>query len=275
MQNIRVLVLRGGSSEEFDVSMNTGSSVLDALDTNKYEPIDVVITKNGEWLVDGYVKFPEQILNMSDIVFIALHGAYGEDGTVQRILDIHSIPYTGSGAYSSCIAMHKALTKDYLRDSNVKMAPHLAVTINSLDNLYGISNSIAEMFGPRYVIKPTTSGSSIGVIMVDNAQLLSKALKEALSIYDEIIVEKRISGREATCGVIENYRGEKYYVLPPIEIIPPTSADFFNNKVKYDNTTNGVCPGRFTDSEKKTIAEFCKICTQKTWVIWLFTFRFL
>lgn len=250
MNRTRVAVLRGGPSGEYDVSMQTGASVLAALDTERFDAIDVVITKGGEWLTGGYVRYPEQILGSVDVAFLALHGTYGEDGTVQRLLDRYGVPYTGSRAYQSGVAMHKVITKDHLGESGAFLAPHMVVSSGSLQNLHSVSESIADLFGPEYVIKPVNSGSSIGTKIAKNKMFLPKLLKEALEEYDEVIVEKKISGREATCGVVENYRDTELYALPVIEIVPPASADFFDTTVKYNDTTEEICPGRFSRSEK-------------------------
>lgn len=99
MHKIRVAVLRGGISDEYQVSLWTGAAVLENLDKELFEPIDVIISKSGEWLIDGRVRMPEQILHCVDVVFNALHGTYGEDGTVQRLLSKYAVPYTGSKAF--------------------------------------------------------------------------------------------------------------------------------------------------------------------------------
>jgi D-alanine-D-alanine ligase len=163
----RVAVLRGGPSSEYDVSLQTGLGVIAALKESDYEVKDIIISKRGEWLVHGFVKHPESALVDVDVVFIALHGSYGEDGTVQRILERLNIPYTGSGSYASAIAMNKALTKDYLKkhSDSVKMAPHLKLTRSGISNLAQTVESIGELFGPEYVIKPVGGGSSIGTIL--------------------------------------------------------------------------------------------------------------
>lgn len=258
MRKTRVAVLRGGPSNEYDVSLRTGQSVITALSNDRYTIIDVVITRGGEWLVGGFVRFPEHVLQMVDVVFLALHGAYGEDGTVQRLLDRFCVKYTGSGAYASSVAMHKALTKDMLRESGINMAPHMVVTADSKGSTHKIASSISEMFGPQYVIKPVSSGSSVGTMMVKDSSLLSRALEDALTHYDEVIVEKRIIGREATCGVVENYRNELLYALPPIEIVPPAQSEFFDYTVKYDGRTEEICPGRFPHAQKREIESLAK-----------------
>lgn len=255
MQKTRVAVLRGGPSVEYDISMQTGASVLAAIDRTTYDPIDVVIMQSGEWLVDGYVRFPEQILQGVDVVFVALHGTYGEDGTVQRLLDRLAVPYTGSGAYASALAMHKALTKDHVADLAFALAPHMLVSRSSLPALFSVTDRIADSFGPSYVIKPVALGSSVGAVMVESPAHLPELLKAALETYDEVIVEQRIIGREATCGVIERYRGQQLYALPPVEIVPPHTSDFFDYEVKYNDATEEICPARFDTEVKQHIEQ--------------------
>ncbi len=259
MGHVRVAVLRGGLSDEYKVSLQTGASVLNNLDTALFEPIDVVISRAGEWLVDGRARLPEHILHCVDVVFIALHGAYGEDGTVQRLLDRYCVPYTGSKAFASRIAMNKLLTKQYLKQTDIRMAPHMHVHSDSLDELPRITEKITQTFGPQYIIKPVASGSSVGAMMVKNPLLLTQALRDALSLYEEVMVEQFIPGKEATCGVIERYRDTRLYVLPPIEIVKPDHAEFFDTQVKYDGTTQEFCPARFDTSTKREIERIAQL----------------
>jgi D-alanine-D-alanine ligase len=256
---MRVAVLRGGMSDEYAVSLATGSAVLREIDRNLFDPIDVTITRSGEWLVEGRVRYPEHVLPIVDVVFIALHGAYGEDGTVQRLIERFSVPYTGSRPLPSSIAFNKALTKDSLRDIGIIMAPHVTISRQNAPDVHRIAEKIVDTFGPQYFIKPIASGSSVGTMMVKNPLLLPQAIKDALEHYDEIIIEPRIIGREATCGVVERYRDTPLYSLPPIEIVPPSTAEFFDNTVKYDDSTEEICPGRFTQREKQEIETASKL----------------
>jgi D-alanine-D-alanine ligase len=229
--------------------------VIGALKESDYEVKDIIISKRGEWLVHGFVKHPESALVDVDVVFIALHGSYGEDGTVQRILERLNIPYTGSGSYASAIAMNKALTKDYLKkhSDSVKMAPHLKLTRSGISNLAQTVESIGELFGPEYVIKPVGGGSSIGTILTNRVGLL-KSIQDSLAAHEEVLVEQRIIGKEATVGILEDFRNTRYYQLPAIEIVPPPSAQFFSADVKYSGETEEICPGRFSKDEKQELS---------------------
>jgi D-alanine-D-alanine ligase len=255
MSKTRVGVLRGGPSEEYDVSLLTGKAVLESIDRDSYEPVDVVITKAGEWLTDGRVRYPEHLLPTLDVVFNALHGKYGEDGTVQRLLERYSIPYTGSGPYASGVAMHKGYTKEHMRDVPVLLAEHMILEHDPYKPAAKVAGEIRERFGPQYVIKPVSSGSSVGVILVLDTLDLANALERAFTEYDEVIVEEYIPGKEVTCGVIERFRDHAIYPLPPILILPPDHATFFDSTVKYDGTTQELCPAPLSSSDKKFIEE--------------------
>jgi len=252
----RVAVLRGGPSSEYDVSMKSGSGVLEALQDSQFTTKDILISKRGEWIVQGFVKSPQQALMDIDVVFIALHGAYGEDGSVQRELERLSIPYTGSNSYASSVAMNKLLTKEYLKKHSdvIKMAPHMKITKSGTANLPQLVHTITQLFGPEYVIKPVGGGSSIGTKIVSQSDLLKEVLL-SLEHDDEILVEKRINGKEATVGILENFRDQKYYQLPAIEIVPPAHASFFSADVKYSGETEEICPGRFSQEEKKELLD--------------------
>jgi D-alanine-D-alanine ligase len=249
----RVAVLRGGPSCEYEVSLKTGAEVLKALHSLGYHVIDVMITKSGEWLMHGIVKSPEQILASADVVFIAMHGSYGEDGTVQKICERHHIPFTGSNAFPSQLAFNKDATKRQLRESGLKMPKHVRVEADVFDTYDMFTQALVRAVGTDFVIKPLASGSSHGVRMVDSITTLRDVLTEVFTEFDSCLIEERIRGVEATCGILEDFRNEKHYILPPIEIIPPMSHDFFSFDVKYDGSTMEICPGRFSFSTREAI----------------------
>ena len=258
MSKYRIAVLRGGPSEEHDVSLKTGAALLAALSSDRVTPLDIMITRAGEWTLDGRRHMPEHILSHVDGVIIGLHGAYGEDGKVQRVLERHGVPFTGSGSYSSAIAMHKGITKDHLRDHPIMLAPHMLVSRSSKEQLHEISEGIAAMFGPRYVVKPVRSGSSHGVVTATRTEL-PRVLMQALETYDQVIVEKQIKGTEAPVGRIETFRDEPLYVLPPIEIVPAKERAFFDYEAKYNGASEEICPGRFDDAVKNELMELARL----------------
>jgi D-alanine-D-alanine ligase len=250
----RAAILRGGPSSEYDVSLRSGAGIIASLKDSPYVTKDIIISKGGDWLVDGFIKSPQQALADVDVVCIALHGSYGEDGTVQRILERLHIPYTGSGSYASAIAINKAQTKDHLRahGADILMAPHFKVIKDNVNDIGLLTHTITNMFGPEYVIKPNDGGSSIGTKIVGKEGLAS-ALAETLITHDSVIVEKRIRGKEATVGVVEDFRGHACYLLPEVEIVPPEHTEFFSADVKYTGETQEICPGRFSRKEKESL----------------------
>ena len=184
-----------------------------------------------------------------------MHGAYGEDGTVQKICERLHIPFTGSNSFPSSIAFNKDTTKRVLQNYPVKVPKHVRVRKDDNHNLTTLVNAVASSFGPEYVLKPTMSGSSHGVVMVQSEAELETALVSMFDRYEEFMIEERIRGVEATCGVLENFRNQTLYNLPPIEIIPPTSHDFFATDVKYSGETTELCPGRFSFTETNALLE--------------------
>jgi D-alanine-D-alanine ligase len=253
MKCTEVAVLRGGPSSEYEVSLKTGAGVIEALMPEAVCVRDVIITRAGEWMVGGFVKTPEQALAGVDVAFIALHGAYGEDGTVQRMLERMGVPYTGSGPYASALAMNKVLTKEFLKSHGVRMPQHLKVLRDGAADVRQTALTITQLFGPEYVVKPVSGGSSIDTVMVGSYADLVTSLEDILSRVDTVMVEERIRGREATVGVLEQYRNDPHYVMPVIEIVPPSRADFFSADVKYTGETEEICPGRFTASERDAL----------------------
>ena len=250
MTNQRVAVLRGGPSEEYSVSMKTGRAVLDALDRNNIPSKDIIITKSGEWLEEGKVKPIGSVLGGVDIVFLALHGGFAEDGEVQKILQSFGVPFTGSSSLPSALAFNKSLTKDILGKEGILTPQHRVIRNTELQELDQIIVEIDEKFGPEYIIKPTASGSSISTEFIRSRFSLQEGIERLLEQYDSIIVEEFIRGREATVAVLENFRNKDLYTFPIVEIIPPRKFPFYNYEAKYSGETQIVCPSNFSYTER-------------------------
>ncbi len=249
---MRVGVLRGGPSGEYEVSLKTGATVLGNL-SERYEPHDIFIDRSGVWHYGGVPQTPHDALRRVDIVFNALHGEYGEDGKVQRILEQFAMPYTGSTSLASAVAMNKAMTKESLASARIRMAPHLVLDRNDA-SVADHSVRVFRSFPQPSVVKPLALGSSIGVSIARDFESLKQAMTQAFAVSGKILVEEFISGREATCGVVDDFRGESTYALLPIEITPPAQNQFYDYEAKYQSDdTNYVCPGNFSDEEKAEI----------------------
>lgn len=256
MSKLKVGVLRGGPSSEYDVSLRSGSAVLSHLDTDRYTPVDVFIDRDGQWHVRGIVTEPRRVVEGIDIVFNAMHGAYGEDGQVQRLLDQFNVPYTGSRTVPSALGMNKVLTKRALEEKEIKM-PYAKV-VEKVPHVAGLVGELFTTFPQPSVIKPIASGSSVGVRIARTAPELSDALHAAFESSSQVLVEAYISGREATCGVIEDFRGHDVYALPPIEIIPPPERHFFDYEAKYSGESSELCPSNFDVETKRELERLAR-----------------
>ncbi len=259
MKHKRVAVLRGGPSNEYEVSMKTGANVLCALKELGYQVKDVVITRKGEWLENGMVRRPENALEAVDSVFIALHGAYGEDGTIQRLLQTHKIPFTGSNALTSNIAFNKLLTKDLLKSQKISTPKHHKITRDDIARLNIIVPELNSALGSELFVKPISGGSSLGAAYAPSEDKLRSVLDELLKTYEEVMVEEFIRGKEATVAVLENFRDQPQYVLPVVEIVPPSNDPIFSYENKYNGKTDEICPGRFSYHEKAKLEEAARI----------------
>ncbi|MBL7045022.1 MAG: D-alanine--D-alanine ligase [Parcubacteria group bacterium] len=256
MQKIKVGVLRGGPSNEYDVSLKTGGSVLRNLPEEKYDIRDIFISKNGEWHFRGIPFAPEKIINQVDVVFNAMHGEYGEDGTIQQLLDTFSVPYTGSTAFSSAIGMNKLLTKQGMENYDIDMPDH--IVIEASDDLEKDIFDIFRSFSMPAIVKPVSGGSSVGVTIAKSFDDLRDGVYKALGHCPKVLIEEYINGREVTCGVVEGFRGEDIHALMPVEIIIQEKSNFFDYTAKYSGKTQEVCPAHFDKVIKDEIQRLAK-----------------
>lgn len=255
MAKIRVGILRGGPSSEYEVSLKTGANVLKFL-PEKYEGKDILITKDGAWHYNDRVKSIDKIFREIDVAFNAMHGEFGEDGKVQTILETYKIPFTGSGAVSSALAMNKIIAKQIFENTGIKTPRGFIIRGN--DNIQKTALKIFNNFSPPWVLKAKNKGSSIGVEIVDKFYELTNAIHELLNISNPIMFEEYIRGREATCGVLENFRGKRHYALPVIEIRTPSEFKFFDYEAKYSGKTREICPSNFGADTKRKIKNLAR-----------------
>jgi D-alanine-D-alanine ligase len=256
MGKFNVGVLRGGPSSEYDISLKTGDAILKNLSQDKYLPYDILIDKEGVWHIGGIPRSSDRILSQLDAVVIGLHGKYGEDGGVQQELDMHGIPYTGSGALASALSLSKHITKGWYSKAALKTP--IATILREEEFTPARSMEIFRQFPQPSVIKPTACGSSVGVTIAHNFNDFVRGIKLALQFGPTVLIEEYIPGVEATCGVINNFRNQSEYTLPPTEIIPPEKSRFFSYDVKYSDETKEVCPGNFSDEVKHELQSMAR-----------------
>ena len=252
MSSIRVGVLRGGPSLEHNVSLKTGESVLRNL-PEYYSAKDIFINKEGEWHLDGKPAHHERIFRQIDVVFNALHGEYGEDGKVQQLLESFGVPYTGSGVLASALGMNKILARRAFKGAGLKVPSGFEIVLENENGLAETAKKIFRNMPPPWVIKYPSGGSSVGVSIARSFDDLANALEKVSAFSSKILVEEYIKGREATCGVIDEFRNQKHYALPIVEIIPPSKEKFFSYDAKYGGETRELCPANFDMAMKKEI----------------------
>ena len=208
---MKIGVIMGGISSEREVSLNSGNSIVENIDKNKYEVVPIIIDKK------------EDIINKVqgiDFALLALHGKFGEDGTVQSVLQTLDIPYSGCGPLSSALCMDKDLTKRILKSNNIRTARWLNVrSVEEIDYA-----KIEEMKYPVF-IKPTNGGSSVATFKITKKEDVEEAVREGLKWDNEVMIEEFIKGEEITCPVF------KGGMFPVIAIRPKT--DFFDYTQKY------------------------------------------
>lgn len=231
---IKIAVLMGGPSSEHEVSLKTGKMVLKNLNPQKYEAKAVIIHKNGKWPI-----LKKDLKNNFDLAFIAMHGEYGEDGTVQKLLDKIGLKYTGSGAKASKLGMDKEKSLKVLVKNGLLVADFVT-------NFKKISE-----IGLPLIVKPNDRGSSVGVSLVNSYQEIIPAVKKALQYSSKIMIQKYIKGREFTCGVLDY--GKNTIPLLPTEIIPKHSS-FFDYQAKYTTgASREITPPKLPHSKIEVI----------------------
>lgn len=232
LKNIRVGILEGGISEERDISLLSGEQVYYSLKKANINSIRLDIYTDDEKIIKKMIQE-----SRIDIAFVALHGRFGEDGQIQRVLEDLNIPYTGSDPYASFLAMNKIASKRIFLEKNIPTPP-----------FYFLENKKKTKINLKFpvVVKPYFSGSSIGVSIVKKEEDLNEALKKAFYWGEKVIIEKYIEGRELTVGILE----EK--ALGVVEI--KYKDDFFNFHTKYgEGKTEIIAPAQLEESIYKKV----------------------
>jgi len=218
LRHLNVAVLYGGRSGEHEISLRSAESIIAGLDRAKYEVQRIFITPEGRW--EPRALSPEPGANPGiDVVFPVLHGTFGEDGTVQGLLELADLPYVGAGVLASAVAMDKEVTKRLLVERGLPVAEYVTVT-------RGHRRDIDLPF-PLFV-KPANLGSSVGISKVKNCAELETALELAGQFDRKILVERGIAGREFECSVLGS---EQPVAAVPCEVIP--SREFYDYEDKY------------------------------------------
>ena len=297
MSKIKVGVIFGGMSTEHDVSVVSGSSVLKNLDKEKYEIYPIYIAKDGTWYhymkpvneieifeIGDEPKEVEKIdnefeaLKKNDVIFPVLHGLYGEDGTIQGLLEMLKIPYIGCRVLASSVCMDKIYAKIIFEKANLKQAKYVIINTCKSEDKYiyiddelnheekeasEISDIVKEKIGFPVFVKPSNSGSSVGVNKARNAEELIENMKKAGKYDSEILIEEAINGKEVECAVLgtdnvtsasnvgqiisaeefydynSKYKNAESKVIIPADIKPETAEKIKRNAIKAFKAVKG------------------------------------
>ncbi len=296
-RKIRVGILFGGRSAEHEVSVQSARNIVEAINKEKYEVVLIGINKEGCWRLkktselsvlseglsvsrlnekdEGTVLIPakreggnlfpffsERELKKVDVVFPVLHGPYGEDGTVQGLLELANIPYVGAGVLGSAVGMDKDVMKRLLREAGIPVVKFLAFSRNSLKEIdFG---RLRDELGLPLFVKPANLGSSIGMNKIKGKEQFQPALEEAFQYDNKILIEEYIKGREIECSVLGN---DDPVASLPGEILP--QHEFYSYEAKYLNHTGAIVniPARLSPDvvdkiQKLSLRVFKIMCCQ-------------
>jgi len=237
----KIVVLKGGWSSEREISLKSGKNIENALEKSglKVVGLDLSPEQNQSTkqkvlcsaehtnVCSGFAQVLEKLKKIKpDICFIALHGSPGEDGTIQAVLELLKVPYTGSGVLSSALSLNKKFSKIIFEKFNIPTPKWFSVKDSLVSTTFLQKMALAKDFDFPLVVKPTSQGSTIGVSIVKNQKELKDAKILAFKYDKEIMIEQYIKGKEITVGILEQKP------LPPMEIVPRISA-FYDYKAKY------------------------------------------
>lgn len=283
MKNLKLGVVFGGKSTEHDVSIVSGTSIIKNLNKGKYEIYPIFIDKDGTWFetnkIENALKIGEKInsnkkieniseyLKNLDVIFPALHGLGGEDGSIQGMFELLDIPYVGSKILGSSICMDKVYSKIIFEKAHIMQAKYVYIKKNKENYTYVNEDFSEEILGIEKIIKkickkidfpmfikPSNSGSSVGINKAHNMDELKKFIEYASKFDNKILIEENIVGKEVECAVLGNEEVEASILG---EIIP--ADEFYSFDAKYINKeSNTIMPARLSEEITRKIQELAK-----------------
>jgi D-alanine-D-alanine ligase len=262
MGRLRVAVLTGGRSSEHEVALASARSVLESLDPGRYETVSVEIGRDGRWQLPQAVRgeltgngggsaaelvpvsggsVPEA-LGEVDVVFPVLHGPFGEDGTIQGLLELADVPYVGAGVTASSLCMDKDLMKAVLRDRGIPVTRNVVVRLGEAPE---------NPFGYPVFVKPARLGSSVGITKARSPEELRAGVELAFRHDEKVLIEEFVAGVEVECGVLGN---KQPIASLPGEIVP--SSDWYDYSAKYDEGgMELIVPPRIPEAQVREVQE--------------------
>lgn len=242
-KKLRIAVINGGNSAEAEVSRSSAKGVIQALKESYAHVSSIELDQN---LAESLSKFS------ADVIFPALHGPPGEDGTLQGFLEILGYPYVGSDVHGSAFAMDKIVSKSIFREAGLPLIKQTVVT--RADGPAAAVNTIVKELGNYVVVKPARQGSALGITLIDNENQLHEALGKAYKLDDRLLVEQRIDGREITVGVIDTDEGSRAF--PVIDIITPEDS-WYDYEHRYTvGLSEHIMPADLSGEQTQQLQQF-------------------
>ncbi len=247
---LRVAVIYGGRSGEHEISIRSAKAIMDSMDRERYHVLPYFISKEGKWSPSPILPEPGA-QSAIDVVFPVLHGTFGEDGTVQGLLELANLPYVGPGVLASAVSMDKEIMKRLCREAGLPIVDYVTLSRDNLDTRQVLDALPFPMF-----VKPANLGSSVGISKVNDRAALGPALHLAAQFDRKVIVERGIVGRELECAVLGN---EDATASLPCEILP--SREFYDYEDKYllDRAETKV-PADLTEPQTEEIRRVAVAC---------------
>jgi D-alanine-D-alanine ligase len=287
-RTLRLGILFGGRSAEHEVSLQSARNVMAAADPRKYEVVPIAISKEGRWRVgalppgappilalEGILKEGVEVIPAAgpatagsliavaknesaqqfgqlDVIFPVLHGTFGEDGTVQGLLELAGIPYVGAGVLGSAVGMDKDVMKRLFHERGLPIVPYLAFRRVDIQlNPRALCLAAEKKFRYPVFVKPANMGSSVGVSKARNRRKLEQALQSAADYDSKVLVEKAVKGREVECAVLGN---EEPIASLPGEVAP--AGEFYDYSAKYlEDTARLIVPAPLKPAQTKRVQQ--------------------
>jgi D-alanine-D-alanine ligase len=245
---LRVAVIYGGRSGEHEISLRSANSIIEALDPEKYKVIHYVISKEGKWSPRPISPEPKGNPEI-DVVFPVLHGTFGEDGTIQGLLDLAELPYVGAGVLASSVSMDKEVMKRLAQQRGLPVADYLVLRSST-----GLPTCV--LWDYPVFVKPANLGSSVGITKARDREELKAAIETAFQFDRKIIIERAIIGREFECAVLGN---DDPIAAVPCEILP--SREFYDYEDKYLlDAAKTVLPADLTPEQTAEVQRLAVEC---------------
>ncbi|HVU75442.1 MAG TPA: ATP-grasp domain-containing protein [Candidatus Paceibacterota bacterium] len=256
MTRIIVGVLRGGTSSEYNLSLKTGAAMLNALPEDRYEARDIFIDKSGLWHLRGQPATPARALAQVDVVLNALHGGAGEDGSVQRLLEKLGVRYAGAKPIPSGLSLNKVRAREVLQGAGIRMPRAISFSLSNGLNTAEMAQAVFSQFGPPYVVKPASEGAGRGIVIAAHLLELPDAIGDVLDAYGSAIIEEYVRGHEVSIAVIQGFRNEDLYVLPPAHV--RREGQFLTPDMHDAGTIAHSVPSPFSHVQKLSLADVAR-----------------